>query len=56
MKKTVRSVISIVMIAAMLSTAVFAAGYESYADDLNALGLFKGTGTGYDLDVAPTRI
>lgn len=38
-------------------TAVYAAeDYTAYADALNVLGVFEGTGQGYELERAPTRL
>lgn len=56
MKKVLVVILVIAMAASVLTVSAMAADFENCADDLNALGLFKGTGNGYDLDSAPTRI
>lgn len=48
------------IISIVLSVPAFASGSSSVstknADSLNSLGLFKGTGAGYELDATPTRV
>lgn len=41
---------------ALQAPAYAAEDYNQFADDLNAIGLFKGTDKGYELDVKPTRV
>ena len=58
MKKCVKSVLALVLTLALLaSLPVLAATDEAAAaaDALAALGLFRGTENGYELDRAPTR-
>ena len=58
MKKCVKSILALVLALALLAALpVLAATDEAAAaaDALNALGLFRGTGEGYELDRAPTR-
>ncbi len=54
MKKTISLLLSLVLVLALALPAL-AADYESAADDLNAIDLFRGTGWGYELDRAATR-
>ena len=56
MKK--KQIIALALVLALLcSLPVLAAGEDAddAADVLNALGLFRGTGEGYELDRSPTR-
>ena len=58
MSKKLKIVLALALVLSLLSTLpVFAASEEATAaaDALNALGLFQGTGQGYELDRAPTR-
>ena len=58
MRKKLRIVLALMLTLSLLAASpVFAAGDEATAaaDALNALGLFQGTGEGYELDRAPTR-
>ena len=58
MRKKLKTILALVLVLSLLSALpVFAAGEEATAaaDALNALGLFQGTGQGYELDRAPTR-
>ena len=58
MRKHLKTALVLLLALAMLaSVPVFAAGDEAAAaaDALAALGLFRGTGEGYELDRAPTR-
>ena len=58
MKKTMKTALAGILVLALLAALpVFAAGEEAAAaaDAMNALGLFQGTGAGYELDRAPTR-
>ena len=61
MKKSARRILSFLTAVLLLASAmpVFASGSSelstAHADTLNALGLFKGTGSGYDLDKTPDR-
>ena len=58
MKKALKIILALVLAASLLAILPsFAASEEANAaaDALNALGLFQGTGEGYELDRAPTR-
>ena len=58
MSKKLKIVLALALVLSLLSALpVFAASEEATAaaDALNALGLFQGTGQGYELDRAPTR-
>lgn len=55
MKKSFISLVLVFILAGALLISASAASFEHLADDLNALGLFQGTGSGYDLDSAPNR-
>ena len=55
MKKHLKTVLALILALALLAALpVFAASDEETraADALNALGLFRGTGEGYELDTA----
>lgn len=55
MKTKLKVMIASVLVAAGIVVTAGAASYESSADKLKDLGLFQGTGSGYELDRAPTR-
>jgi len=55
MKKVLITLAAVVILACSLFIVASAADYGYLADDLNSLGLFKGTDTGYDLDSGATR-
>lgn len=55
MKRKLRMVLAGVLAAASLAMTAGAASYDNCADRLSDLGLFQGTGNGYQLDRAPTR-
>ncbi len=58
MRKKLSIVLALILALSLLAAfPAFAAGDEATAaaDALNALGLFQGTGEGYELDRAPTR-
>lgn len=56
MKKALISLLVVAILASGLMLTAAAANYEHIADDLNELGLFRGTDNGYELDRAPNRI
>ena len=62
MKKPISVTIALLMCLLLLPASSFAATtptsstYEDYANSLAPLGVFKGTGSGYELDRTPTRI
>ncbi|MGI6181054.1 MAG: DUF6612 family protein [Agathobaculum sp.] len=55
MKKKLRLLAATVLVAAGLAVTAGAASFDSCADKLHDIGLFQGTGEGYELDRAPTR-
>ena len=55
MKKSFITIAVVVILACAMVFSASAASFEYLADDLNALGLFRGTDAGYDLDRAPNR-
>lgn len=58
MKKTVKRTLAMLIIATMLAATGISAGainYMTQADALNEMGLFLGTGKGYELGRAPSR-
>lgn len=55
MKRKLRMVLAGVLAVASLAMTAGAVSYEGCADRLSDLGLFQGTGNGYQLDRAPTR-
>lgn len=55
MKRKLRMVLAGVLAVASLVMTAGAASYDNCADRLSDLGLFQGTGNGYQLDRAPTR-
>lgn len=56
MKKTLLSFAFVVVLAVSVIFTASAASFTSLADDLQAIGVFKGTDSGYELDREPTRI
>ena len=55
MKRKLRMVLAGVLAVASLAMTAGAASYDNCAGRLSDLGLFQGTGNGYQLDRAPTR-
>ncbi|MCL1835484.1 MAG: S-layer homology domain-containing protein [Oscillospiraceae bacterium] len=55
MKKILIILTAVVMLVCAPVLTASAANYNYHAEQLNALGLFKGTGSGYDLERAPNR-
>ena len=55
MKRKLRMVLASVLAVASVAMTAGAASYDNCADRLSDLGLFQGTGDGYELDRAPTR-
>ncbi|MCL2046685.1 MAG: S-layer homology domain-containing protein [Oscillospiraceae bacterium] len=55
MKKTIAILITIIVLSLALMVSASAAGYRGPAEQLNRLGLFRGTDTGFSLERAPTR-
>ncbi|MCI8879333.1 MAG: S-layer homology domain-containing protein [Clostridiaceae bacterium] len=55
MKKWKRALLAGLAACAALTVTASASNFDSTADTLKAMGLFAGTGAGYELDRAPTR-
>jgi len=55
MKKILITLVAVIVLACALFVVASAADYGYLADDLNGLGLFKGTDSGYALDNQSTR-
>ncbi len=55
MGKFFKKIIAGTLIAVAFSSTAFASSFDSCADSLENMGLFKGSGTGFELDRAPTR-
>ena len=55
MKKILITLVVAAVLAGASVITASAANYEQSAEQLNALGLFRGTDAGYELDRAPTR-
>lgn len=55
MKKMVRLSVIVFALCMILSVSVFASDFDHTADALSDLGLFRGTGKGFELDREPTR-
>lgn len=56
LKKVLVTILIIAVAASVLSVSAFASTYTNCADDLNSLGLFLGTDSGYALDSVHTRV
>ena len=55
MKKTLATVVIVVILAFSLVLTAYASTFQQSAEQLNELGLFQGTDAGFDLDRAPNR-
>lgn len=55
MKKICRLMSVVLVLTCILITSAFASSFDSTAQELKNIGLFKGTETGFDLNRAPTR-
>ena len=55
MKKRLITIVLVAALALSLVISASAASFTHLADQLNSLGLFEGTGSGYDLERAPKR-
>ena len=55
MKRKLSMLLAGVLVVSSLAMSAGAASYDTCADRLSDLGLFRGTGDGYELDRAPTR-
>ena len=55
MKRFLTILLAALLVAAVLCVPASAAKYEPAAKELNAIGVFKGTGDGFELDKIPNR-
>jgi hypothetical protein len=55
MKKFIITIAAVMLMTVLAATAAFASDYDSVAKELSGIGMFRGTGTGFELDRAPTR-
>ncbi len=55
MKKIMITITVVILMTILAATAAFASNYDSVANELSQIGMFRGTGTGFELDRAPTR-
>ena len=55
MRKFWRMIAATMVLAAVLCVGACASDFDAAAEDLSAIGMFRGTGTGFELDRAPTR-
>ena len=55
MKKFLMTLAAVMLMAVLIASAAFASDFDSTAKELSKVGMFKGTGTSFDLDRAPTR-
>ena len=55
MKRTLRMLAAAFLLTAALSVSASAADFGPVAQELSAIGMFRGTGTSFELDRAPTR-
>lgn len=55
MKKIMITITVVMLMTVLATTAAFASNYDSVANELSQIGMFRGTGTGFELDRAPTR-
>ena len=55
MKRILTTFITALLLVAALSVTASASEYDAVAEDLAAIGMFRGTANGFELDRAPTR-
>ncbi len=55
MKRMLTTLVTALLLAAALAVSAGASEYDSAAQDLAAIGMFRGTAAGFELDRAPTR-
>lgn len=55
MKRLFTVLAAVLLLTAALAVTASAADYEDAAEDLSAIGVFRGTSRGFELDRAPTR-
>lgn len=55
MKRFLTLLFTTVLLTAAMCVTASASDFDAVAEDLSAIGMFRGTGNGYELDRAPTR-
>ena len=55
MKRTFTALAAALLLAAAMAVPAAASDYDAVAEDLSAIGVFRGTSDGFELDRAPTR-
>ena len=55
MKRFFTLLLTALLLSAALCVTASASDFDAVADDLSAIGMFRGTAGGYELDRAPTR-
>ena len=55
MKRFLTVFLSAMLLCSMLCVPASAASFQSAAEELSAIGMFRGTDKGFELDRAPTR-
>lgn len=55
MKRFLTSLVTVLLLTMALTVAASASDFDAAAKDLSAIGVFRGTEAGFELDRAPTR-
>ena len=55
MKRTLTILAATLLLTAAMAGTASASSYDSVAEELSAIGVFRGTAGGFELDRAPTR-
>lgn len=55
MKRFLTSLVTVLLLTMALTVAASASDFDAVAKDLSAIGVFRGTEAGFELDRAPTR-
>ena len=55
MKRFLTMLFTALLLAAALCVTASASDFDAVAEDLSAIGMFRGTANGFELDRAPTR-
>ena len=55
MKRILTSLLTAMLLTAALCVGASASDFDAVAEDLSAIGMFRGTAAGFELDRAPTR-
>ena len=55
MKRFLTILLTTLALSAVLCVSASASNFDSVAEELSAIGMFKGTAGGFDLDKVPTR-